>query len=107
LVRVFAVTTPKRSAVAPDLPTVAETGVPNYALTAWVGIFAPAGTPPEMVARMNTAINAALAFPDVKERLIKIGGEPLPGPPEQLGQLLREDFAKYGKVIREAGIKAE
>jgi tripartite-type tricarboxylate transporter receptor subunit TctC len=105
--RALAVATARRSKAMPDVPTVAEAGVPGYEADLWYGIFAPAGTPPEVIARLNADFGKALAAPEVQERLAVQGFEIAPSTPEQLGAIHRGDIDKYGRLIREAGIKAE
>ena len=97
----------KRSALLPDIPTVAEAGVPGYELTGWLAVFAPAGTPDAVVAKLNGEINRILALPEIRGRLAQQGLEPQTGTPAQLGALVRSDIPKWAKVIKEAGIKPE
>jgi tripartite-type tricarboxylate transporter receptor subunit TctC len=106
-IRALAVTTPTRSSVMPDLQTVAESGFAGFSITAWIAFVAPAGTPPEIVTRLNAAMNKALAAPEVRARLVELGGDAAPGTPEDFARQLRDDSAKYAKVIKEAGITAE
>ena len=105
--RALAVATAKRSQAMPELPTIAEAAVPGYAADLWYGIMAPAGTPREAVQRLNDAFARALTAPDVLERLAALGFEAAPGTPERLGEIHRNDVVKYGKLIRDAGIKGE
>ena len=105
--RVLAVATAKRSQAMPEVPTIAESGVPGYEADLWYGIMAPAGTAREVVQRLNEAFARALTAPEVQERLGALGFEAAPGTPERLGEIHRNDVAKYGKLIREAGIKGE
>jgi tripartite-type tricarboxylate transporter receptor subunit TctC len=105
--RVLGVATGKRSQAMPEVPTIAEGGVPGYEADLWYGIMAPAGTPREAVARLNEAFGRALTAPEVVERLAAQGFEAAPGTPERLGEVHRNDVAKYGKLIRDAGIKRE
>ena len=102
-VRGLGVTGPARSPAVPDIPTVAEAGVPGYEATTWSGIVAPAALSKSLVARLNREINAALAVPTLKERLAAIGGEPAPRTPEQFAELIRTEHAKWGDVVRRAG----
>lgn len=98
----------KRSTLLPDIPTVAEAGVPGYELTGWLAVFAPAGTPDAVVAKLNGEINRILALPEIQGRLAQQGLEPpQTGTPAQLGALVRSDIPKWAKVIKEAGIKPE
>jgi tripartite-type tricarboxylate transporter receptor subunit TctC len=103
----LAVTTAKRSALVPDLPTVAESGVANYELVGWYGFLAPAGTPKEIVAKLNKVFNAALQEKEVRERLSGMGFEVAGGPPEQLAGLMRSESKKWGQVIAAAQIKVD
>ncbi len=105
--RALGVTSSKRSVVYPELPTLAETGMPGFHAVGWFGIFAAAKTPQPIVARLNTEIVALMKEPATRDRLLAQGAEPLPGPPDVLRKHLAGEIAKWGKVIREAGIKAE
>jgi tripartite-type tricarboxylate transporter receptor subunit TctC len=105
--RGLAVTGSTRSAALPDLPTVAEAGVPGYAAGTWYGLFAPAGTPPMIVSRLSEETRKALAQPEVRASLAAQGVDPAGNTPEQFAAFVREEHAKWGKVIRDAGIKAE
>jgi tripartite-type tricarboxylate transporter receptor subunit TctC len=104
--RALAVTSALRAEVLPELPTVADF-VPGYETSQWYGLSAPKNTPAEIVARLNREINAAIAEPAMKARLAAIGGEPLPGSPDEFGRLIAEETEKWGKVVRAAGIKPE
>jgi len=104
--RGLATTGTERSQVLPDLPTVAEF-VPGYEASAWYGLGAPKGTPPEIIERLNKEINAALADPKAKARLADLGGEPLTGSAAEFGRILATDAEKWAKVIRAANVKAE
>ena len=103
----IAVTSAKRSRSAPQFPTIAESGVPGYELFEWNALFAPAGTPAEIVAQLNTEVLKVLAAPDVQERLFQLGTEPAGGTPEQLGSYIRREVAKWDKVVKAMGIKAD
>ena len=105
--RALAQSGPKRSAVAPDLPTVAEAGVPGYEVTVWFGLVAPAGTPREVVDKLNAEVLKILALPDVRERFLALGVEPLGSTPEEFGTHIRAQMDKWAKVVRDAGVKAE
>jgi tripartite-type tricarboxylate transporter receptor subunit TctC len=96
-----------RSAIAPDLPTVAEAGVPGYEVVVWFGLVAPAGTPREIVQKLNAEVLKILAMPDVRERFLAQGVEPRGSTPEQFGEHIRSQMAKWGKVVQDAGVKAE
>ena len=101
--KLLAVTESKRSVLLPDVPTVAET-VPGYELGVWYGLFGPAGMPKQLVDRLNEATNKALAEPDVRTRMDSIGVEIVKATPQQFAKVLKEDAARYGKIIRELGI---
>ncbi|MGA2997804.1 Bug family tripartite tricarboxylate transporter substrate binding protein [Bradyrhizobium sp.] len=104
--RALAVTTEKRSPELPDVPTVGET-VHGYEASALFGMGAPAKTPPEIVARLNKEINAVLAEPEVRKRLIELGGEPLIATPDDFGAMIKAETEKWEKVVKSAGIKIE
>ena len=105
--KALAVTTAQRSPLAPEIPTLAEAGVPGYEQTAWFGVLAPAGTPRDIIGRLNVEIIKVLNAPDVKERFGKQGVEVRTSTPEQFSTFLRSEVDRWGKVIREAGIKAD
>ncbi|HUF80653.1 MAG TPA: tripartite tricarboxylate transporter substrate binding protein, partial [Burkholderiales bacterium] len=105
--RPLAVTTAQRSAQMPQVPTLDEAGVKGYELASWFGIFAPAGTPRAIVERLNAAINTATGRAELKQRLSSQGAEPLSGTPEELAAYLKRELEKYGKIVREAGVKVE
>ena len=106
-VKALAVLAPQRSAQLPQVPTSKESGYENFEISVWYGILAPAGTPREIVNRLNGEINKAIVSPDMKEKLVQNGIEPLGGTPEQFGSYIRSESVRFGKVIRDAGIKAE
>jgi tripartite-type tricarboxylate transporter receptor subunit TctC len=103
-VQVLGYTGVKRSAIAPEVPTIAEDGIPGFNVVSWYGFFVPAKTPTEIVAKMNTDVIAALADPSVQGRLTPLGYESRPDAPEQVGAFLRADAELWGRVIKEAGI---
>ncbi len=105
--RALAVSTPKRSSALPDIPTVAEAGVPGYEFTGWWGIVVPARTPRSIVANLSAQLGKILTQNDVRERLIGQGADPEHTSPEQFSSYIRAELAKWGKVIREANIRAE
>lgn len=105
-VRALGVTTAHRVDSIPDVPAIGET-VPGYEVSVWYGISAPKGTPPEIVAKLNAAVNAVLANPKLKERLHQLGGEPMPMTPAEFGKLVADETAKWAKVVKFAGVKAE
>ena len=103
----LAVTTPKRSAAMPGVPTVAEAGVPGYNLTPWFGVFMPAATPKDVVRTMNAALVEALKLTDVKARFFVLGAEPIGSSPEAFAATLAIENAQWGKLIRERSIKSD
>ncbi|RZL43138.1 MAG: tripartite tricarboxylate transporter substrate binding protein [Variovorax sp.] len=105
--RAMAVTTARRSPALPDVPTIAESGVPGYDTSSWFGLLAPTGTPPEVVAKLNAAILKALADPDVKTKLAEQGAEPHPEKPEQFAAFIGSETAKWGKVVKESGASVD
>jgi tripartite-type tricarboxylate transporter receptor subunit TctC len=105
--RAIAVTGAKRAPAAPEIPTVAESGVPGYDVTAWYGVSAPAKTPRAIVERLNSEIVRALNAPDVRERLTSQGADPVGSTPEQYSAFMQNEIAKWAKVIAAAGIKGE
>jgi tripartite-type tricarboxylate transporter receptor subunit TctC len=105
--KALAVTTKQRSALAPDVPTLDEAGVPGYDLSVWFGILAPAGTPRDIVQRLNAEIRRILNSPEVKERILKQGVEVQTGTPEQFDGFVKSEVARWAKVIKDAGIKAD
>ncbi|MDQ3189076.1 MAG: tripartite tricarboxylate transporter substrate binding protein [Pseudomonadota bacterium] len=105
--KALAVTDAKRVSVLPDVPTVAEAGYPQYAMSTWYGVVVPTGTPSEIVSRLNGEIAKILALPDVRERLAGLGAEPLGGSPEQFGQLMQSEVSKFARVIKDANVQTE
>jgi len=105
--RAIAVTSAHRSSIAPDVPTLAESGVPGYDVTSWYGLMVPAGTSRDIVARLNGAAAKALAHPEVQARFSTTDLEPAGSTPEHFGEKVRAEVAKWAKVIRESGMKAE
>ena len=104
--RALAVTSPKRSALAPELPTVAEV-LPGFESVTWFGIYGPRGLPPEIVTRVNQAVNAALADAELKERFARLGAETAGGTPQQFAATVKAESAKWKKVITERKITAD
>ena len=105
--RAIAVTGPKRSAHVPQIPTVAESGVPGYTLVNWRGVLAPAATPRDIVLKLNAEIIKTLRAPDIRESLAREGYEAIGDTPEQFAALIKADVARYGKLIRAAGISGQ
>jgi tripartite-type tricarboxylate transporter receptor subunit TctC len=106
-VRALAVTSRKRSVFMPDLPTVAESGVPGYSVDNWYGVLAPAGIPREVASRLERELAGALAQPDLKERLARDGSDAMGGTSTAFAMLIRSDLAQWRRVINETGIKVE
>jgi tripartite-type tricarboxylate transporter receptor subunit TctC len=105
--RALAVLDTKRSSAMPEVPTAAEAGLPQVVVVNWYILLAPAGTPRAIVQRLNVEAVKAMNDPETRTRLAGLGGEPASGTPEQTAELLRREYEQWGKVIREAGIKAE
>src|SRR5438067_8270267 len=105
--RGIAVTTRKRSSSMPELPTIAESGLPGYDASTWGGILAPAGTPKAVVAKLNGAMNAALKEDDVRAKLSGAGIEIQGGTPAEFGEVIKAEIDKWGRIVREAGIQPE
>jgi len=105
--RAIVTTLPSRSPLLPDVPTIAEAGMPQFSLTSWAGLFGPAHLPPEILGRLNNEFVTALRRPDVYEALIKQGFAPNPSSPEALGQLVKEQMESYRRVLRAAGVEPD
>jgi len=97
----------KRSPALPNIPTIAEAGVPGYEYTTWYGVFAPAKTPRTLIARLNAEIVKAMETPDIKDRFTALGGDPDPGTPEELRAYMANESAKWAKIIKAANIRVE
>jgi tripartite-type tricarboxylate transporter receptor subunit TctC len=105
--RALAVTSKNRSAIMPELPTIIETGVADYDLSGWNGLFAPAGTPPEIVNKINSEITKIVQMPDVRARILDIGAEPGPMKPAEYAAWVQSEVTKWTKLVKEAGIQPE
>jgi len=105
--RALAVIAPQRLAALPDVPTIAEAGLPGFEVTTWYGILVPAGTPRPVVARLNAELVKAMHSPEVKERLAGLGTDAVTSTPEEFSAYIKREIAKWGEVIRKAGLKAE
>jgi len=105
--RAIAVSSARRIAALPDVPTFAEAGIPGVEDETWIGIFLPAGTPPAIVQRINAAVNQALQNADMKEKLAALAFEPVGGTPQQFADYVKAEIVKWGKVVRAGNIKAE
>jgi len=106
-VRALAVATSRRVASLPDVPTIAESGLPGFTANNWFAIFTPSATPRDVIGRLNAEIVRAVGTPEVRNRYVELGLEPQSSTPEQLRELVAGDLATWGKLIREAGIKAD
>jgi len=105
--KALAVTTARRAPQLPDVPTLQEAGVPGYDASVWLALLAPAGTPPEIVTRLNGEITRLMAAPDTRKALFDAGVEPSPSTPQEMGSYLVQELERWGKVVKEAGVKIE
>ena len=105
--RALAVTTAKRSTIAPDVPTLAESGLAGYEVGSWQGAFAPAGTPSEIVKRLNAEMVKIINMPDVREKLVGLGAEPVANTPEEFGALVKTEVAKWADIVKKSGAKVD
>ncbi|MDB5954092.1 tripartite tricarboxylate transporter substrate binding protein [Ramlibacter sp.] len=105
--RALAITSAQRSPLAPELPTMGEAGVPGYEVIGWNGIVAPRGTPPEIVARLQTEVARILRLPEVRQQMAALGAEPVGNTPEEFGAFIKAEMVRWGTVIKEKGIRAE
>lgn len=107
-VKALGVSTPKRTAAFPNVPTIAESGVPGFQVSGWYGLLAPAKTPEAVLRKLNVEAAKAVLADDVKDKLVNaLGVDPVAGPPAELDALIRTDIAKWRKVVAELGITAE
>lgn len=106
-IRALAVTSRTRSPLMPELPTIAEAGLPGYEVVFWFGVMAPAGTPQPIVAKLNTEINEILKMPDVRERMNATGDTPLGSTPKEFAEVIKNDIARWGKIVKESGAKVD
>lgn len=106
-VKALAVTTAKRSMLAPDLPTIAESGLPGFDISTWFGIFVPAGTPRPVVERLHAEFTRALAAPDVREKMLNLGAEPVGSTPDEFAAYVGAEAAKYAKLVKASGAKVD
>jgi tripartite-type tricarboxylate transporter receptor subunit TctC len=105
--RAIAITSPQRSPLTPELPTMIEAGVPGYEMSGWNGIFAVKGTPPQIVERLHSEVAKILRAPEVRRELAALGAEPVGNTPDEFGAFLKADMARWGKIIRERGIRPD
>jgi tripartite-type tricarboxylate transporter receptor subunit TctC len=106
-IKAVAITSAKRSALMPELPTVAESGLPGFEVVAWFGLYAPAATPKDIVAKLNVDVNRVLQLPEVKEKFAALGAESMPMNTDQFAIYLRAEIAKFAKAIKDSGATAE
>jgi tripartite-type tricarboxylate transporter receptor subunit TctC len=106
-IRALAVTTARRSSLAPELPTIAESGLPGFDISTWFGVFAPAGTPPEVIARLHDEFARALAAPEVREKMLNLGAEPVASRPAEFAAYIRSEAAKYALLVKSSGARAD
>jgi tripartite-type tricarboxylate transporter receptor subunit TctC len=105
--KALAVTTARRAPQLPDVPTMQEAGVPGYDASVWLALLAPAGTPPEIVRRLNSEIARLMVQPDIRKTLLDAGVEPTPSTPEEMSAYMAQEMARWGKVVKDAGIRIE
>jgi tripartite-type tricarboxylate transporter receptor subunit TctC len=105
--KALAVTTARRSPLAPQLPTLSETGLPGFDIYTWWGFMAPAGTPPEIIAKWNAEVRRILATPEMKAFFAQQGAEPAADSPEQFGAMIKSEIAKYAKIVKQSGAKVD
>ena len=101
------VTTAKRSRVAEDIPTLAQAGVPGYDANAWFGVFAPAGTPDAVIARLQSEISKIVKIPEIRDRFLALGAEPVGSTPEQFAAFYRAEVLKWAKVVKDSGAQID
>jgi len=106
-VKALAVTTPQRSPLAPDLPTMAEAGLPGFDITTWYGLLAPAGTPKDIVAKWNAEVVRILKTPEVRDQLAARGAEASPTTPEEFAAFIGREIPKYAKIVKASGAKVD
>jgi tripartite-type tricarboxylate transporter receptor subunit TctC len=105
--RALAVTTAERSKLAPELPTMAEAGVAGFDISTWFGLFAPAGTPPEIIGKWNADVVRILDSPEMRERLIAQGAEAAPDSPADFARFVASELAKYRRIVKASGAKVD
>ncbi|RZI63879.1 MAG: tripartite tricarboxylate transporter substrate binding protein, partial [Variovorax sp.] len=106
-VRAIAVTTPQRWPGAPEIPTVAESGLPGYEVSGWFGLLAPAGTPPAVLATIQQALSEAVKQPEVNKQMLELGAQPVANTPDAFAKLVQADVAKWRDVVKTTGVKLD
>jgi tripartite-type tricarboxylate transporter receptor subunit TctC len=106
-IKALAVTTAQRSSLVPDLPTMSEAGLPGFDISTWYGLFAPAETPPAIVAKWNADVTKILNSPDVKAKLVADGADPSPNTPDQFREFIARELAKYARIVKVSGAKVD
>ena len=105
--RALAVTTSNRTSAAPEIPTVAEAGVPGYEMSQWYGVMAPAGTPSPVLERLSAEISVALASPDLRASLLAAGADPVKSSPQEFSLYFKQEIEKWTRIVKVAGIRPE
>jgi tripartite-type tricarboxylate transporter receptor subunit TctC len=105
--RALAVTSPKRSRLLPNVPTMIESGFADFQSTSWTGLLAPAGTPPDIIAKLNAAVNTALGSAEMKAALDKLAGDGLGGAPQELTRVIEADIGKWGPIVQGLNLKTD
>ena len=105
--KALAVSTRERSPMLPNVPTVIESGFRDYEVIGWFGLFAPAGTPPAIVDQLRSEVAKALAVPEIRERMVNEGAKPVGDTPAEFGRFVRDEIARWTKIIQQAGIKLD
>ncbi len=106
-IRAIAVTTARRTPLAPELPTIAESGLPGFDINTWFGVFAPSGTPRPVIDRLHAAFTGALAAPDVREKLLNLGADPVGSSPEEFSAFVKAEAAKYARLVKASGARVD
>jgi tripartite-type tricarboxylate transporter receptor subunit TctC len=106
-IKALAVTSAARHPQLPDVPTVAESGIADYVTTFWTGVIVPAGTPPDIVNKLNAAINDGLKSPSVADSLGRVGAQPAPGSPQEFGNFIADEMRKWAAIAKTAGLDAQ
>jgi tripartite-type tricarboxylate transporter receptor subunit TctC len=105
--KALAVTTAQRSKLAPELPTMAEAGLPGFDISTWFGLFAPAGTPKEVIAKWNAEVTKILNSAEMRERLVAQGAEPAPTTPAEFAAFIDKEIPKYARIVKASGAKVD